>query len=314
MSVVVSDQQRMWRPSWACPVGVMMSQHRRGGSDPSWLRTARGWLWASNTPVGQATLFVEPLASEGLVRGSAWGPGAEWTLEAMPRLLGAMDEPPSALAPHPAVNAAVLALPNWRRGRTDLIVQALVPVVIEQKVTGQEAFDSWRLLVRRHGQPAPGPAAARGLMVPPANEVLAALPSWEWIRASVDHARAAAITQALRRASTLERVVAENPERAESVLTSVPGIGVWTSSEVRQRALGDPDAVSFGDYHVAKDVGWAVAGRAFSDAELEEFLEPWSGQRGRVVSLVLRHFGASPRHGARMEPRPHVPGVRWHRP
>lgn len=310
----MSGQQRVWRPSWPCPVAALMGQHRRGGVDPSWLRTSRGWLWASNTPEGPATLFVEPRVDEGVVVGGAWGAGAEWTLDGMPGLLGGMDVPPPRLAPHPAVDVAARALPHWRRGRTGLVVQAMVPVVIEQKVTGQEAFDSWAQIVRRHGRPAPGPAGARGLMVPPDNESLASLPSWEWIRASVDHARAAAIRQGLRRASSLERALTVQPRMAEELLTVIPGIGVWSASEIRQRALGDPDAVSYGDYHVAKDFGWAVEGREFTDVELSEFLEPWVGQRGRVVSLVLRHFGGRPRRGARMAPRPHVPGVRGHRP
>ena len=56
---------------------------------------------------------------------------------------------------------------------------------------------------------------------------------------------------------------------------------------MRQRAHGDPDAVSFGDYHVAQDIGWAVEGRDFDDAELAEFLEPWRPHRNRVVTLLL---------------------------
>ena len=59
-----------------------------------------------------------------------------------------------------------------------------------------------------------------------------------------------------------------------------------TSAEVRQRTFGDPDAVSFGDYHVCKDVGWALTGTPFDDAEMEAYLEPWRPQRGRVRALL----------------------------
>jgi 3-methyladenine DNA glycosylase/8-oxoguanine DNA glycosylase len=97
------------------------------------------------------------------------------------------------------------------------------------------------------------------------------------------------------------------PEEVDRRLRTIPGIGVWTSAEVRQRALGDPDAVSFGDYHVAKDVGWALTGTPFDDRELEAFLEPWRPQRGRVPALVAAAGLFRPRHGARLAPRMHLP-------
>lgn len=287
-----------------------MAQHRRGGVDPSWQRTTRGWFWACSSPQGPATVFIAPQPSSATVEATAWGDGADWLLEQVPRLLGALDDPPVEWASHPAVDQALRAHPHWRLGRMDLVLQALAPSVIEQKVTGQEAFDSWATVVRRHGTPAPGPAGARGLMVPPSNVRLAALPSWEWLRASVDHARAGALTQAFARGESLEKAVLAAPERADELLRTLPGIGVWTAAEVRQRALGDADAVSYFDYHVAKDVGWAVRGEGFTDAELAEFLRPWEGFRGRVVHLVRRHFGGRPRHGARLEPRRHMPGDR----
>ena len=108
-------------------------------------------------------------------------------------------------------------------------------------------------------------------------------------------------------ADALERTVGLPGDEVERRLTSLPGIGVWTAAEVRQRAHGDADAVSFGDYHVAKDVGWAVAGRDFDDADLAEFLEPWRPHRGRVPALVALTAGRRPRHGARMAPRTHLP-------
>ena len=69
----------------------------------------------------------------------------------------------------------------------------------------------------------------------------------------------------------------------------------------------DPDAVSFGDYHVARDVGWALTGEQFDDRRLAEFLEPWRPQRGRVPFLVAAAGLHRPRHGPRMAPRTHLP-------
>ena len=64
------------------------------------------------------------------------------------------------------------------------------------------------------------------------------------------------------------------------------GVGVWTAAEVSQRALGDPDAVSFGDYHVAKNLTWALTGEVLGDAEMAELLEPYRGHRYRVQHLL----------------------------
>ena len=55
-----------------------------------------------------------------------------------------------------------------------------------------------------------------------------------------------------------------------------------------QRTLGCPDTVSVGDYHLKNIVGWALAGRRDTDdAGMLELLEPWRGQRQRVVRLLL---------------------------
>jgi 3-methyladenine DNA glycosylase/8-oxoguanine DNA glycosylase len=71
--------------------------------------------------------------------------------------------------------------------------------------------------------------------------------------------------------------------------------------------LGDADAVSFGDYHVAKDIGWALTGEPVTDEQLEELLEPWRPHRGRVQALVSLAGLHRPRHGPRMAPRTHLP-------
>ncbi|GAA0971577.1 DNA-3-methyladenine glycosylase 2 family protein [Nocardioides aquaticus] len=228
-------------------------------------------------------------------------------LGSVPDLLGASDDWSGFEPRHPVLADALRRHPHLRLGRTGLLLEALVPAVIEQKVTGQEAFAGFRMLVRRFGEPAPGPGPALDLWVQPTPERLRAVPSWEWLRMHVDPARSRVVVTAARVADTLERLVALAPEEAERRLRSLPGIGVWTSAEVRQRTFGDPDAVSFGDYHVAKDVGWALTGEPFDDDEMRAYLEPWRPQRGRVVALLAASRLHRPRHGARMAPRTHLP-------
>ena len=70
---------------------------------------------------------------------------------------------------------------------------------------------------------------------------------------------------------------------------------MWTSAEARQRAAGDPDAVSVGDYHLKNVVGWALAGRdRSSDEEMLELLEPFKGHRHRATRLIGLSGGARP--------------------
>ena len=218
------------------------------------------------------------------------------------------DDDPSGFEPRlPLLEQALRHHPHWRLGRTGLVMEALVPAIIEQKVTGQEAFAGFRRLVHRYGERAPGPGADVGLWIQPTSDALRTIPSWEWLRMHIDPARSRPVVRAARVAGSLERLTGLPADEADRRLQSLPGVGRWTSAEVRQRALGDSDAVSFGDYHVAADVGWAVRGTPMDDDELEEFLEPWRPHRGRVTALLALTGLRRPRRGPRMAPRSHLP-------
>ncbi len=296
---------RTWRPSWPCPVPQILGASRRGAGDPTYRIDGDRYWRGIRTPLGPARLAVLPRPALGDVYAEAWGPGAGWVLDALPAMLGADDDPTGFDPVHPALVAAYRRFPHWRIGRTGLVLEALVPTIIEQKVTGQEAFAGFRDLVRRHGEPAPGPGPE--LLVQPGPDVLVAIPSWEWLDLHVDPARSRAVVTVARRAAALERIVGDDLATADQKLQSIPGIGVWTSAEVRARALGDADAVSFGDYHVAKDVGWALTGSPVDDARLAEILEPWRPHRLRVQALVQLAGLGRPRRGPRMAPRRHLP-------
>ncbi|GAA1449501.1 DNA-3-methyladenine glycosylase 2 family protein [Mycobacterium cookii] len=260
------------------------------------------------TPTGPATLAILPRPSTGDVLGRAWGPGADWALESMPGLLGADDDPSGFEAHHhPEVAAGWRSHQHWRIGRTGLVMESLVPSILEQKVTGKQAFGSFRELVRRHGEPAPGPVAALRLMVQPTPATIAAIPSWEWLRLGVQPAQSRTLVTACRLAPSLERITEVSVEEADKRLRSVRGIGVWTSAEVRQRALGDPDAVSFGDYHLANWVGWALVGHDITDDEMAELLEPYRPHRGRAAAMAMAGGQQRPRRGPRMSIPTHLP-------
>jgi 3-methyladenine DNA glycosylase/8-oxoguanine DNA glycosylase len=303
----VTERARTWRPDWPCPVGQILGQSRRGPGDPTYRIDGRRHWRGLRTPDGPASLLVEPRPAESAVEARAWGPGATWALDSLPGLLGADDDPSGFEPGHPLLEEALRHHPHWRLGRTGLVLEALVPAIIEQKVTGQEAFAGFRRLVQRYGERAPGPGSGAGLWVQPTPDALRTIPSWEWLRLHIDPARSRAVVRAGVVAGSLERLATLPGDEADRRLRSLPGVGRWTSAEVRSRALGDADAVSFGDYHVAADVGWAVRRTPMDDDELEEFLEPWRPHRGRVTALILLTGVRPPRRGPRMAPRSHLP-------
>ncbi|WP_197515989.1 DNA-3-methyladenine glycosylase 2 family protein, partial [Mycobacterium sp. 1465703.0] len=155
-------------------------------------------------------------------------------------------------------------------------------------------------LVTKYGTPAPGPAPD-GMRVMPAAQVWRNIPSWEFHRANVDPRRAQAVVTCARRASSLERLVSWPASRAREALMSLPGVGEWTAAETAQRAFGDADAVSLGDYHIPKMVGWTLLGRPVDDAGMLELLEPMRPHRQRVVRLLeASGLAYEPRRGPRL--------------
>jgi 3-methyladenine DNA glycosylase/8-oxoguanine DNA glycosylase len=295
----------VWRPERPVSVLGMLFPHRRGPGDPTF-RVDGDAVWLGmRTPQGVATLRLHGRPGTGEVQAEAWGEGAGWALEGVPALLGDGDDATGFRADlHPLVAEAWRRRPHVRFGATHRLWESLAPAVIEQKVTGQEAFGGFRRLVHRYGERAPGPGRDLGLWVQPAPETVRRVPSWEWLRMHVDPARSRALVRAAAVAGSLERLTRDD---ADAKLRTLPGIGEWTSAEVRSRVFGDPDAVSFGDYHIAKDVGWAVTGTPYDDEELRAFLEPWRPQRNRVVALIHAMAGGRPRRGPRMAPRTHLP-------
>ncbi|MER7974172.1 DNA-3-methyladenine glycosylase 2 family protein, partial [Streptomyces sp. NPDC096080] len=202
---------------------------------------------------------------------------------------------------HHAVALARHRRPGLRLTRTGLVIESLVPSVLEQKVTTDEAYRAWRLLVRKFGRPAPGPAAGGRLWVMPSPAEWALVPSWEWHRAGVDDKRASTVLRAVRVAARLEETVGMSPEAARARLEVVPGIGPWTSAETVQRSHGAADAVTVGDLHLPGIVGWVLAGdRDADDSVMLELLAPYAGQRHRAARLVLLSGNGPARRAPRM--------------
>lgn len=276
-------------------LGLTLSPLRRGGSDPTF-RTVDGVIW--RTSLMRTGGVTARLSSPRLdtVDCEVWGDGAAEFLDRLPGLIGADDDPTGFAPTESTIAEAWRRAPHLRLGRTGRVLEALVPAILEQRVHGIDAWSAFRKLTTKYGAPPPGPAPA-GMRLPPTADAWRRVPSWEFHRANVDPGRARTLVGCAQRADALERLT---PDTATTALMSLPGVGVWTAAETVQRAFGDADALSVGDYHLAKMVGWTLLGRPIDDAEMVELLAPLRPHRHRAVRLLeVSGLARNPRFGAR---------------
>jgi 3-methyladenine DNA glycosylase/8-oxoguanine DNA glycosylase len=260
--------------------------------------TGEHLIRATRTADGPATIEIRRRGQ--VIEVEAWGPGADRAIDAAPAFIG-IDDDRSGFAPANRLLADLdRRRPGLRIGRSGAVLEALIPAILEQKVTGTEARRAYRGIIARWGEPAPGPFGLR-LLPPP--EVIAALPYHAFHPLGLERRRADLVRAVAARANRFEEIVAMPLPDAYRRLRAMPGIGPWTAAEVAVRALGDRDAVSVGDYHLPSLVAYALAGeRKATDERMLELLEPFRGHRARVVRL-LEESGIRPEmHGPRMQP------------
>jgi 3-methyladenine DNA glycosylase/8-oxoguanine DNA glycosylase len=279
----------------------------RGHGDRTIRLASREAWWTTRTADGPATLHL--VAAAGTLVAEAWGAGADLALERAGRLVGVESGrlPTETLASveHRGIAGLARRRPGIRTLRTEAVFDALVAAILEQKVTGSEAHRAWHGLVRRYGEPAPGPAGSDlGLRLLPAPTTLATLPYYAYHPFGVERRRAELIRAVAARAAWFEAIVHLPLPDAYARLLAVPGVGPWTAAEVAVRALGDDDAVSVGDFHIPNLVAWALAGEPRGDdSRMLELLEPYRGRRALVVRLLELSGLGAPRYGPRLAPR-----------
>lgn len=291
----------------AVPVDVVATLRplRRGHYDPT-LRIDASGVWRTlHTPFGAATLHLRVGGPN--VEATAWGPGADWAIDGVPELLGDGDDWADLdVSANPLLADSLRRNPGLRLLRTRQVFEMMLAAILEQKVTGKEARHSWRVLITKYGEPAPGPAPAGMYVCPPAS-VWRRVPSWEWHKAGVGPQRSDTVMRIVGVADSLERTLSlgRGGLDVERRLRSIRGIGVWTAAETMQRAHGDADSPSVGDYHLPAVVGWALIGKPVDDDGMLELLAPWAGHRQRIMRLIEASGFAKPRFGPRMTVQDH---------
>lgn len=269
----------------------------QGPLDPQMRFEPHTVMRATRTEAGPASLHLVVSGGEVVVR--AWGPGAERAIESVPGLIGELDDPTPFEPRHPVLIDLARRLPGLRLARGGRVIEALVPSILAQKITGPEARRAHAALLNRYGEPAPGPLR---LVLPPPPEKLARLPYWAFHPLGIERRRADTIRAAAAVAGRLEALATLPAGERARRLRSLPGVGPWTAAETLRLALADPDAVSVGDFHLPRLVCLALAGeRDGDDARMLELLEPYAGQRARAT-LLLEHGGMLPKRRSPRRP------------
>lgn len=274
---------------------------RYGGSDPTTRLSPTEFIRATLTPDGPGT--VRLVWSDGVVRSQAWGAGAEWLLGSVPRLLGDLDQPYEFHDAHPAIMRAQHQHRGLRLGASGDLYHELLPTILGQRITAGEAIAQWHRLCMQLGDIAPGPFD--GLRLPPSPVRLAETPLWWFHPLGIERKRAVPLIEVARHADKCWRWAASGSAAAAQSMALLRGVGEWTIGCALATALGEPDAVAVGDFHLKNMVAYALAGEPrATDERMLNLLEPYRGQRGRVVRLLQMHGPSAPKFGPRQRVLP----------
>ncbi|MGI9627206.1 MAG: DNA-3-methyladenine glycosylase family protein [Longimicrobiales bacterium] len=279
--------------------------YRMGGGDPTLHLSGRNVGWALSTPEGPVTLQAEHTPAEhtpGRLRVCLEGAGAQWMGPKLPGLFGLLDDP-TQFAPSDPVMRGV-----WKRSlglhlpRLPTVFHRLMQVILLQLVTTADGNRAWSRIVRAFGNQAPGD---RTLMIPPTSEVMTGIPWYRYVADGVPHRQARALAMSARKATEIEQAAATGIETLSEYLRALPGIGPWTVGYLTGTAMADADAVLLGDYHLPHTATWVLRKQARgTDQDFLELLEPYRGNRFRIIRALWASGVKAPRYGPKRAPRP----------
>ena len=279
--------------------------------DPTTRLSNHRFVRAMRTPEGTATLSATLHREEENSRFvvETFGKGAEWAMQKAPSILGidrpafTYDDAMSKSADWKKLRQVYKKNVGMRFPKTYRVAQLLIPIVLEQLVTGPEATRAFQGLTKRFSEPAPGPF--QPLMLPVKNEVLARLPPTEFLPMGIPRKIGETLTRVGVHGDALEQAAFLDVRDCYDRLTSVRGIGPWTAYCVMYNGLGFTDCFAYGDYHVKNFVGYFLAGKDRStDDEMVEMLAPFAPHRGVAARLIELSGLKAPQYGPKRGVRP----------
>ncbi|CAN5801740.1 DNA-3-methyladenine glycosylase [soil metagenome] len=284
---------------------MWMGMGRRPGRVVSRL-PAGGWRRAEQGSVGPLTFEVRPSADR--LAFQVWGPAATPADEAERALVAArhwagLDDDPTGfsdlVSTSPTLRGAVARLGVPILGRLPRAAESFGRAVIGQLVQGLEAGRSTAQMIAMTGTKTP-----HGVWAYPTRLSLGSTSAHRLRTCGISLRSAAVLHRFTLAEQRFEQLYASRRwDVLDRHIRQLPGAGIWTAAETRLY-LGDPDAVSYGDYHIPALVGWALGDRTETDQAMEELLAPYAPQRGRVIRLLERAaarglVAGKPRRGPR---------------
>lgn len=262
-------------------LGATMAQQVLGHFDPTGARNAEAFQKVHLTADGQPVTWLFTRTDDGF-RVRVHGTGAAAVLSHFLACFPLADGCDAFDPRHPVLRRAVRLHGGLRLLRVPWAFDVAAGAVLQQRVRWQVAYSDFRRIANRWGTP------MSGCMAFPTARQLAGMTVAAIEAQGIDPKRARAL-HALARLEAVRPFLAveTDPNRLRLRLRQVRGIGPWTANMIAGYAAGDPDAVPTGDLHLPSLVTAALAGEPEgTDDRMLELLEPYRGQRFRVVRLL----------------------------
>jgi len=255
---------------------------RLGPNDPS-SAVVDGSVWlAVRTPLGGATVRIGYVGRT--VEVVAWGEGADAAVDSSPNLIGATDDTSAFRTGTAEVEDLARRFAGVRLPRSGAVADALIAHLVWRTHTPFEAQRARLQLAERWGGRAPGPTT---LLLPPDPQELAGATHYDLHLAGLNPPVADMVKRIAASARRLDALALLPPGDAHRRLREVAGVDEWVAAKVAIAALGAPDAVPLGDVDLNRLVTSVISGSPTdSDDAFQACLDPWKGQRARVIRLI----------------------------
>jgi 3-methyladenine DNA glycosylase/8-oxoguanine DNA glycosylase len=223
------------------------------------------------------------------------GPDAPAALDALRFVLATRDDHSEFLRMarrDPRMAVVSVRWPGYRPARRASVAQAVIAAACGQLVTGRQASQMERAVVRMTAG-----HADDGLAHPPSGSDLAALQPARAVSTGLAARRAAAMVR-LARGVDLDRLHAVGTEAMAARVTREPWLGPWSAGVIGTYGLGRHDAPMLGDLGLMRIVA-AETGRWPEADDTRALVQHYGEWSGLASAYLLRHPLARVKQGTR---------------